>query len=238
VLADRLPERGAEVARPAPGMPWRGWLLFSGLLLICLFVAGAVFERLDGNETTKTSHGHEYQTTVTTGYEEVTKRSDGKEVTKSSKIDQKASAKKASKGGAKKASEGGAQEEPKYSREVSISKSFPPEGVLLALLGTGVALILCGGLYSRLTTIKLLGGEVELDLSNEVTKAESKKLQQAVVNKAEGKDSGGPDPTKVAEAAIVAYAVARAHKRTTGRKLTPEIIGLAADIGVKAAGFE
>jgi hypothetical protein len=182
-----------------------------GALLLVLFTASVVIGRVYGHEKTTVSRGGESQHAKAG-----------------------AAVKETTKTGAKEGPKTNESRKSKNESSKEVNKDIPPEGVLLALLGTGVALILCGGLYSRLTTIKL-PGNVELDLSSEPSKKESEDIQNAVVEKALRKEPGGPDPKSVAEATAVSHEVARAHKRATGKALSPEIIALAAEIGVKTA---
>jgi hypothetical protein len=222
VLTDNLPEHGPVVRQGRK--PGRRAMFAVGFLLLALFIASLVIGRLYGNATTK-HEGGESQTTEKSSSKTVKSTGEAKAGV--------AAADSTSTEESKKTTYGSAPPKREWSTEVT--KNLPSEGVLLALLGAGVVLVLCGGLYSRLTTIKVLGAE--LDLSGEPSKEESDKLQDAVVQKAKAKEPDGPDPKKVAEATVVSYAVARAHKQATGRELSNEIIQLAADIGVKAAGF-
>lgn len=236
VLTDALPEASTAVA-PQAGKPGRTALFFVGFLLLLLFAGGAISGWANGSETTKTSRGGEGQTTKAGATKEEKASGASEEAAKAgAKEEQKRGAKEepkptttGSKEEAKKTTNGST--EPKEESSKEVTKNAPSEGLLLALLGTGVALILCGGLYSRLTTVKLPGG-VELDLSP----GEGEKLKNAVTTKAAEKEDK-PDPKKVAEATAVSHAVAKAHQRATGKPLSAEVINLAADIGLKAAGF-
>jgi hypothetical protein len=60
--------------------------------------------------------------------------------------------------------------------KTTTTKSGPAEGVILAILGTGAALIVVGFLYGRISTIKLPGG-VEISMSEET---EKKTIEKAV----------------------------------------------------------
>jgi hypothetical protein len=60
--------------------------------------------------------------------------------------------------------------------KTTTTKSGPPEGVVLAVLGTGAALIVVGFLFGRISTIKLPGG-VEVGISKE---AEQETIKKAV----------------------------------------------------------
>lgn len=210
VLADTLSAQQAagEGQRAKPG---RTALFALGAVLLALFVTGAVVGQTTGSETKKTGAGGESQTTTTST------TSGAKEEAKTTTT--------------------GSKEEPRttISRTVTVTpksestevdKTAPSEGLLLALLGTGVVLILAGGFYSRITAIKLPGG-VDLTLSPE----ESTKVQEAVNAKAPAEANS----SQVVKAAVVAHEVARTQKQATGEELSDEIVELAAQTGLRAA---
>jgi len=170
-------------------------LIAVGAALLLLFVASVVVGQTHGGETKKTAPNTvsktETTTTTTTGPKTAPTKTTSTKTTTTTP--------------------------PSASKEVT--KTAPAEGVLLALLGSGLVLILAGGLYSRITAIKLPGG-VELTLSKE----EGKQLEQSVVEKAKP----GATPGELALATVAAFELARTRKRAAGEPLEAQAIDQAA----------
>jgi hypothetical protein len=108
----------------------------------------------------------------------------------------------------------------------STSVSGPPsEGLLLALLGFGSASLLAGGMYTRISTIKLPGG-VELDLTPEERAAVTAQLTSHVT---------GADPATAITAMEAALELARSKKIVSGKPLTESAIEDAVTKGIAIA---
>jgi hypothetical protein len=174
-----------------------------GVLLVALFIAGVVVTRTPGNESTKTTPN---AVTTTTG-DTTTGAGSGNEAG-SSKTTSTTS------------TEGGVSSE--------ATENAPSEGVLLAVLGTGVLLILVGALYPRLATVKLPGG-AELVLTPE----ESKQVEGHVAAAA------SPDASQadVFTATSVALQLARTRKLVTRQALDEPAIEQVASVALEASGL-
>jgi kumamolisin len=107
------------------------------------------------------------------------------------------------------------------------SKTAPSEGVLLAVLGTGVGLLLVGALYNRLASIK--AGAFELSLTPE-------ERAQVVAQVAESADPSASGPA-MARATAAALEVAQAAKLATpAGALDETAVAKAAKAGLDTAG--
>ncbi len=107
------------------------------------------------------------------------------------------------------------------------SKDAPSEGVLLALLGTGVGLLLVGALYNRLASLKV--GTFELSLTPE-------EKAQVAAQVADRADPSASAPA-VAQATVAALEVAHAAKLVTPvGALDQAAVAEAAKAGLDTAG--
>jgi cytoskeletal protein RodZ len=187
-------------------VPGRWALLWVGLLLISLFIAGVVLERTVGSETKTTPAAAATASTTTSP----AKTSAPAETAATS---------------SQKASETSTSSD-------TTTKALPAEGVLLALLGTGVALVLTSALYTRISAIKLPGG-AEIDLSNEEKQQVSKEVAQQVAAKA----APTTTPEQLAQATASAYDLAldaaRTLKLRTGGRLDAPALHKAVQVGVQ-----
>jgi len=185
--------------------PGRLAVFVVGALLLALFVVGVVIAQTDGSKTNKsTPHG------VTTSNSETTTTAGSGTTPSTSKTTTTTS------------TDGGVSDE--------TTKSAPSEGLLLALLGMGVLLVLVGALYSRITTIKLPGGG-ELVLSPE----ESQQVTDRVVQKAK-EESTAPSASAIAKATSVALQLAHTRKLVASQPLDDRAIEQVAAAGLEAAG--
>jgi uncharacterized membrane protein len=144
------------------------WSLIGlGVALVVVFVAGVVFSRVVGNETTETTTPAAASSTGTTST-----------VTQASA----------------------------ESTKTTEAKTGPSDTLLTGILGAGAVLILVGALYSRVTSIKVLGAEVGLapNETDETVKKVTEKLK-------------GESAEKAAEAIPVALEKARAEKQKSQR---------------------
>lgn len=123
---------------------------------------------------------------------------------------------------------------PLVSKSVSNTTSVPSEGVSLALLGTGVVLILAGALYTRLTAIKLPGG-AEIDLSAEEKTAIVEKVASTATAGAAKGASHDEVARTTALALDAAFETARTMKLRGNGALGPDAIERSARIGIQQA---
>jgi len=109
---------------------------------------------------------------------------------------------------------------PAASTTSTTTKTATSDAVLLALLGTGTLLILCGALYTRLSVIKLPGGG-EIDLSP----IEKTAVVAAVAAKlATPHGVAEPSASDVAQATTEALDRARTAKNVPGQPLDDDQI--------------
>ncbi|HYB22161.1 MAG TPA: hypothetical protein VED41_00085 [Solirubrobacteraceae bacterium] len=220
VLSDTLP---ATPAKPPTKWreekPGRTALFTVGIVLLLGFLTGAIVGQTDGTKKTTTTTGGTSTTATTTTPSAAKEEAKPTTTTTASKEETKTATSEAKTVETKTVNP--------TSGSGEVTKNAPSDTFLLALLGTGVGLVLAGALYSRLTTIKLPGG-VELDLK------ESAALGAGVADKA----APGASAQQVAAATVVAHEAARATKVATGQKLDDDVIDLAVEEGLKALGIQ
>jgi hypothetical protein len=89
--------------------------------------------------------------------------------------------------------------------------SPPSDNLIIAILASGAALILAGGLYGRITSLKLPGG-VEVGLSQE--EKEKVATQMIADAKAKGAGNGTLDAARIAKATAEALEQGKVLKAT------------------------
>lgn len=115
------------------------------------------------------------------------------------------------------------------------TKSTPTEAELLALLGTGVVLVLAGALYSRLSAIKLPGGaEIDLTPEEKTAVAHEVATQAARVAKTTSPNHEQLAQT-TADALDAALDSARLMKLRAGGTLDTNAIQHSAQLGLQLA---